>query len=149
MNQSFKFNEDAKYRVGGVYEPTHQFSLVHQTITIKPKRSFDVRLPNIWIKYKLPQVKTAEIYNSWITNQMQFWQNQLNFAIWCATTGCGVSKLDHLRNKDPMIRSVFRFHTYYQIRRILSEMECPLPSDQSFNEMNNIFNKGAFKKNLC
>ena len=148
MNQSFKFNEDAKYRVGGVYEPTHQFSLVHQTITIKPKRSFDVRLPNIWIKYKLPQVKTAEIYDNWIANQMQFWQNQLNFAIWCATTGCGVSKLDHLRNKDPMIRSVFRFHTYYQIRRILSEMECPLPSDQSFNEMNNIFNKGAFKR-IC
>ena len=88
------------------------------------------------------------MYDSWITNQMQFWQNQLNFAIWCATTGCGVSKLDHLRNKDPMIRSVFRFYTYYQIRRILSEMECPLPSDQSFNEMNNIFNKGAFKR-IC
>ena len=35
MNQSFKYNEDAKYRVGGVYEPSHQFSLVHQTITIK------------------------------------------------------------------------------------------------------------------
>ena len=148
MNKPFKFNEDAKYRVGGVYEPSHQFSLVHQTITIKPKRSFDVRLPNIWIKYKLPQVKKAEIYDNWIANQMQFWQNQLNFAIWCATTGCGVSKLDHLRNKDPMIRSVFRFHTYYQIRRILSEMECPLPSDQSFNEMNNIFNKGAFKR-IC
>ena len=148
MNKPFKFNQDAKYRVGGVYEPTHQFSLVHQTITIKPKRSFDVRLPNIWIKYKLPQVKTAEIYDNWIANQMQFWQNQLNFAIWCATSGCGVSKLDHLRNKDPMIRSVFRFHTYYQIRRILSEMECPLPSDQSFNEMNNIFNKGAFKR-IC
>ena len=148
MNQSFKFNEDAKYRVGGVYEPSHQFSLVHQTITIKKGKSFDVRLPNIWIKYKLPQVKTAEMYDNWIANQMQFWQNQLNFAIWCATTGCGVSKLDHLRNKDPMIRSVFRFHTYYQIRRILSEMECPLPSDQSFNEMNNIFNKGAFKR-IC
>ena len=148
MNQSFKFNEDAKYRVGGVYEPTHQFSLVHQTITIKPKRSFDVRLPNIWLSYKLPKVKSPEIYDNWIANQMQFWQNQLNFAIWCATTGCGVSKLDHLRNKDPMIRSVFRFHTYYQIRRILSEMGCPLPSDQSFNEMNNIFNKGAFKR-IC
>ena len=148
MNKPFKFNQDAKYRVGGVYEPTHQFSLVHQTITIKRGKSFDVRFPNIWIKYKLPQVKTAEIYEKWSTNQMQFWQNQLNFAIWCATTGCGVSKQDHLRNKDPMIRSVFRFHTYYQIRRILSEMECPLPSDQSFNEMNNIFNKSAFKR-IC
>ena len=148
MNQSFKFNEDAKYRVGGVYEPSHQFSLVHQTITIKPKRSFDVRLPNIWIKYKLPQVKTAEIYDNWIANQMQFWQNQLNFAIWCATTGCGVSKLDHLRNKDPMIRSVFRFHTYYQIRRILSEMECPLPTDQSWNPLNNGIDMSAFER-IC
>ena len=148
MNQSFKFNEDAKYRVGGVYEPTHQFSLVHQTITIKPKRSFDVRLPNIWIKYKLPLVKEAEIYNSWIANQMQFWQNQLNFAIWCATTGCGVSKLDHLRNKDPMIRSVFRFHTYYQIRRILSEMECPLPTHRSWNPLNNGIDINAFEQ-LC
>ena len=148
MNQSFMFNEDAKYRVGGVYEPTHQFSLVHQTITIKPKRSFDVRLPNIWVKYKLPQVKTAEIYDNWIANQMQFWQNQLNFAIWCATTGCGVSKLDHLRNKDPMIRSVFRFHTYYQIRRILSEMECPLPTDQSWNPLNNGIDINAFEQ-LC
>ena len=148
MNQSFKFNEDAKYRVGGVYEPTHQFSLVHQTITIKPKRSFDVRLPNIWIKYKLPLVKEAEIYNSWIANQMQFWQNQLNFAIWCSTTGCGVSKLDHLRNKDPMIRSVFRFHTYYQIRRILSEMECPLPTDQSWNPLNNGIDMSTFER-IC
>ena len=148
MNQSFKFNEDAKYRVGGVYEPTHQFSLVHQTITIKPKRSFDVRLPNIWIKYKLPKVKSPEIYDNWIANQMQFWQNQLNFAIWCATTGCGVSKLDHLRNKDPMIRSVFRFHTYYQIRRILSEMECPLPTDQSWNPLNNGIDMSAFER-IC
>ena len=148
MNQSFKFNEDAKYRVGGVYEPTHQFSLVHQTITIKPKRSFDVRLPNIWLSYKLPLVKEAEIYDNWIANQMQFWQNQLNFAIWCATTGCGVSKLDHLRNKDPMIRSVFRFHTYYQIRRILSEMECPLPTHRSWNPLNNGIDINAFEQ-LC
>ena len=148
MNQSFKFNEDAEYRVGGVYEPSHQFSLVHQTITIKKGKSFDVRLPNIWIKYKLPQVKTAEMYDNWIANQMQFWQNQLNFAIWCATTGCGVSKLDHLRNKDPMIRSVFRFHTYYQIRRILSEMECPLPTHRSWNPLNNGIDINAFEQ-LC
>ena len=31
---AFKYNQDAKYRVGGVNEPTHQFSLVNQTITV-------------------------------------------------------------------------------------------------------------------
>ena len=39
MNKSFKYNEDAKYRTGSVYEPTHQFSLVHQVITIKRGKS--------------------------------------------------------------------------------------------------------------
>ena len=152
MNKSFKYNEDAKYRTGGVYEPTHQFSLVHQVITIKTGikrgKSFDVRFPNIWLSYKLPLVKEAAIYDNWIANQMQLWQNQLNFAIWCATSGCGVSKLDHLKHKDPMIRSVFRFHTYYQIRRILSEMKCPLPTDQSWNPLNNGIDMRAFER-IC
>ena len=152
MNKSFKYNEDAKYRTGGVYEPTHQFSLVHQVITIKTGikrgKSFDVRFPNIWLSYKLPLVKEAAIYDNWIANQMQFWQNQLNFAIWCATSGCGVSKLDHLKHKDPMIRSVFRFHTYYQIRRILNEMKCPLPTDQSWNPLNNGIDMSAFER-IC
>ena len=47
MNKSFKFNDDAEYRTGGVYEPTHQFSLVYQMTTIKRGKSFDARLPNI------------------------------------------------------------------------------------------------------
>ena len=148
MNESFKYNEDAKYRTGGVYEPTHQLSLVHQVITIKRGKSFDVRFPNIWLSYKLPLVKEAAIYDNWVANQMQFWQNQLNFAIWCATSGCGVSKLDHLKHKDPMIRSVFRFHAYYQIRRILSEMKCPLPTDQSWNPLNNGIDTSAFER-IC
>ena len=79
---------------------------------------------------------------------MQFWQNQLNFAIWCATSGCGVSKLDHLKHKDPVIRSVFRFHAYYQIRRILSEMKCPLPTDDSWNAFNNGIDMSAFQR-IC
>ena len=149
MNKIFKFNEDAEYRVGGVYEPTHQFSLVHQMITIKRGKNFDVRFPNIWQSYKLSLVKEAEIYKTWMNNQMQFWQNQLNFAICCATPGCGVSKLDHLKHKDPMIRSVFRCHTYYQIRRILNEMKCPLPTDVSWNALNNGIDMNAFETNLC
>ena len=72
MNKSFKYNEDAQYRTGGVYKPTHQFSLVHQVITIKTGiktdikrgKSFDVRFPNIWLSYKLPLVKEAAIYDN-------------------------------------------------------------------------------------
>ena len=103
-------------RPGGVNEPINNFSLVEQDIQVRAigggSKSFHVRFPNVWDKYKLPKVTEKEVYEDWLSSQMQFWQNQLNFAVWCATTGCGVSK-EHLRHKDPMTRSVFRFHAYY------------------------------------
>ena len=138
-------------RPGGVNEPINNFSLVEQDIQVRAagigSKSFRVRFPNVWDKYKLPKVTEKEVYDNWLSSQMQFWQNQLNFAIWCATTGCGVSK-EHLRHKDPMTRSVFRFHAYYQIRRILSEMSCPLPTEDSWNPLNNGINMNAYER-IC
>jgi hypothetical protein len=145
---SFKYNQDAKYRTGGVYETTHQFSLVNQTIQVNKKHNFKERFPNIWTSYKLPKITDSKTYDDWLSNQMQFWQNQLNFAVWCSTAGCGVSKYDHLQHKDPMIRSVFRFHVYYQIRRILSELACPLPTEESFSPLNNGINMSAYER-IC
>lgn len=143
----FKFNEDAYIRPGGVFEPNHNFSLVNQNIFINKNDSFSVRFPNIWESYKLPQITDKEVYDKWLSNQMQFWQNQLNFAVWCATTASGISK-EHLTHRDPMIKSFFRFHAYYQIRRILSEMNCPLPNQRSFNPLNNDIDKNAFER-IC
>ena len=135
-------------RTGGVFEPTHNFSLVTQYIQVNKKGKFHVKFPNIWLSYKLPKVVEKETYDNWLSNQMQFWQNQLNFAVWCATSGCGVSKTIHLQHKNPMLRSVFRFHAYYQIRRILTEMSCPLPSENSFNPLNNGINMHAYDR-IC
>ena len=145
---TFKFDPDVKYRTGGVFETTHQFSLVNQSIQVNKHSSFKAKFPNIWTNYKLPKITDSKSYNNWISNPMQFWQNQLNFAVWCATTGCGVSKYNHLKHKDPMIRSVFRFHAYYQIRRILSEMQCPLPNENSWNALNNGIDMSAFER-IC
>ena len=144
---AFKYVQDT-YRTGGVYETTYQFSLVNQTIQVNKHNNFTVRFPNIWMNYKLPLVRDAEVYSDWLDNQMQFWQNQLNFAVWCATSGCGVSKYNHLKHKNPMMRSFFRFHAYYQIRRILSEMGCPLPTESSWNAFNNYINLSAFER-IC
>ena len=89
---SFKYNQNTSYRVGGVYNPTHQFSLVNQTIYINKQDKFNVSFQNIWADYKLPRITSEDTYDEWMSKPIQFWQNQLNFAIWCATTGCGVSK---------------------------------------------------------
>ena len=43
-----------------------------------------------------------------------------------------------------MIRSIYRFHVYYQIRRILKILEIPLPYENSFNPYNNSYNHEKF-----
>ena len=53
--------------------------------------------------------------------------------VFCASSACGVSA-EHLNAKQPMIRSIYRFHVYYHIRRILNRLKIPLPYENSFNK---------------
>ena len=43
-----------------------------------------------------------------------------------------------------MIRSIYRFHVYYHIRRILKILEIPLPYENSFNQYSNPYNHEKF-----
>ena len=43
-----------------------------------------------------------------------------------------------------MIRSIYRFHVYYHIRRILKILEIPLPFENSFNQYNNPYSHEKF-----
>ena len=63
--------------------------------------SFETQFTDVFEKYRLPYVSSDTLVQAWNSTPMQFWQNQLNFAVWCATTGCGVSVKDHLTANDP------------------------------------------------
>ena len=79
---------------------------------------------------------------------MCLWQTQLNFAVWCTSSACGVS-LAHLNyTKHPMIRSVYRFHVYYHVRRILKRLLTPLPHETGFNAADNPYTESEFFK-IC
>ena len=67
----------------------------------------------------------------------------MNFVVFRASSACGVS-VEHLNAKKPMIRSIYRFHVYYHIRRILKILEIPLPYENSFNQYNNPYNHEKF-----
>ena len=70
---------------------------------------------------------------------------QLNFMVFCTSSACGVS-VKHINAKKPMIRSIFCFHVYYHITRILKILEIPLPYENSFNKYNNPYNHEEFIK---
>ena len=78
---------------------------------------------------------------------MTFYQNQLNFAVWCVSSGCGVS-VEHLNTSQNLLLSVYKFHMCYQVRRILQQMSCPLPGESLFNTADNHINLIAYKK-IC
>ena len=79
-------------------------------------------------------------FKDWDHYKFTLCQLQLNFSVFCALSACGVS-VEHLNTKKPMIRSIYRFHVYYHIRRIL---EIPLPYENSFNQYNNPYNHDMF-----
>ena len=150
--KAFSYSSNAKYQPSGVYN-TKDLGIINQTIEVKQASDspsgFKVKFPQILAKYVLPYVKSDAIVQNWHERQMQFWQNQINFALWCATSGCGVSMQDHLTGTIPLFaRSLFLFHVYYQTRRILFEMKVALPTDDSWNAFDNSYDKKAYER-IC
>ena len=149
-SKAFKFNSSIKY-IPGVQQdnPTKTFDPIAGTIEVGAGTSgFKTKYQNVFDKYEMPWVKSNGMVHAWNSKPMQFWQNQLNFAVWCATTGCGVSLQDHLFAEDPQIRSLYRFHFYYQTRRLLDELQVPLPDDQAWKALDNTYDQRAYER-LC
>ena len=87
---------------------------------------------------------------------MSFSPQQLNFALWCATTGYGISR-DILFSSDssldlsPQMTLFYLFHVYFTVRRVLYEMGgiqgmSALPDDPTFNQKDNHYDIEAYKR---
>ena len=146
MDRIYRYNSDASYKPnGGTYlQQIGSKDLYIQNITVsehdKHSESFQVKFPNIFTNYPLSAVRVEDQkFKDWDHYKFTIWQSQLNFAVFCASSACGVS-VEHLNAKEPMIRSIYRFHVYYHIRRILKILEIPLPYENSFNQFNNPYN---------
>ena len=146
MDRIYKYNPDASYKPnGGRYlQLITAQDLYIQNITVsehdKHSESFQIKFPNVFTNYLLGAVRVEDQkFKDWDHYKFTIWQSQLNFAVFCASSACGVS-VEHLNAKEPMIRSIYRFHVYYHIRRILKILEIPLPYENSFNQFNNPYN---------
>ena len=150
MDRIYKYNSDASYKPnGGTYlQLITAKDLYIQNVTVAKhdghSDSFQVKFPNVFTNYPLGAVRVEDQkFKDWDHYKFTIWQSQLNFAVFCASSACGVS-VEHLNAKEPMIRSIYRFHVYYHIRRILKILEIPLPYENSFNQYNNPYNHEKF-----
>ena len=155
MDRIYKYNQDASYKPnGGTYlQLITAKDLYIQNITVAEhdnghSDSFQAKFPNIFTHYPNGAVRVEDQrFKDWDHYKFTLWQSQLNFAVFCASSACGVS-VELLNAKKPMIRSIYRFHAYYHIRRILNRLEISLPCENSFNKYNNPYNHEKFKK-IC
>ena len=126
-------------------------------IYVTPDQYFTTKFREIFQKTKLTHHSGKES-KTWLAGpNMRYWPQQLNFAVWCATTGCGISREIFDDNSaiplPPNVRAFYKFHIYFTIRRILFQMGgiqsiSALPGDPTFNQFNNKYDVASYKR-IC
>ena len=132
-------------------------ALVQQEIYVTPRDKFKIKFRDIFTDTVISHRSSAES-RRWLAGpNFEYYPQQLNFAFFCATTGCGVSQRilfeDKMRNGKndltdselnlpPQVRSFFWFHVYFTVRRILFELggvqnSLALPGDSAFSQTEN------------
>ncbi len=156
IDRAFRYNASARYKPGfqQYYDQSiksNEFTsklysdLVNPKVFVSQTAYFQTKYLDVWKNGYQIYFDTEQRANDWETSNFSWYQNQINFAVWLATTGCGISISDHLMQPDSLSRSVFLFHVYYQIRRILFRLKCPLPTYPNFNQYNNSYDKNEYE----
>ena len=85
-----------------------------------PDKFFITKFRGIFQQTRLKHTTSAEA-KTWLrAPNMKYWTQQLNFAVFCATQGCGISReiFDSDFSLALQIRAFYQFHVYFTIRRV-------------------------------
>ena len=143
-------------------------ALVQQEIYVTPSEKFKIKFRDIFTDTVITHRSSHES-RRWLAGpNFEYWPQTLNFAFFCATTGCGVSRRilfeDKMRDGKndltdseaklpPQVRRFFWFHVYFTVRRILFELggpqnSLPLPGDTAFSQTENKYDIPSFE-HIC
>ena len=79
---------------------------------------------DIFQQTRLTHRSSAEA-KTWLRGpNIKYWTQQVNFAMFCATQGCGISReiFDEGRSLTPQIRAFYQFHVYFTVRQVLYQL---------------------------
>ena len=154
----YHYNPNVKYRAGNQTDENGHTNddkmafdlqnLVHPNVYTSSNTYFKTSYRDIiqQIEISIPLIEV--FYNEFIFGPKKYYQNQLSFALWLSTTGCGISKEMLLSQTEPLQQSILIFHAYYQTRRFLKRMKVPLPNEPFFNQENNYYDPSAYES-IC
>ena len=67
------------------------FNFSNLEIFVTPADYFKMKFRDVFTDTKLTHHSAKESHKWLNSPDMKYWPQQLNFAVWCATTGCGIS----------------------------------------------------------
>ena len=119
-----------------------------------PDKSFIIKFRDIFKQTRLKH--TSAEAKTWLRSpNMKYWMQQLNFVVFCATQGCGIShEIFHSGvSLTPQKRAFYQFHMYFTVRQILYQLGgiqniSALPGDPTFNQFNNHYDVASYKR-IC
>ena len=162
------FNSETRDRESGEATGALKDTLVQQEIYVTPSDKFKIKFRDIFSDTMICHRSSHES-RRWLAGpNFEYYPQQLNFAFYCATTGCGVSRRilfeDKMRDGKndltdselilpPQVRSFFWFHVYFTVRRILFELggvqnSLALSGDSAFNQTENKYDIPSFER-IC
>ena len=111
-------------------------------VVVSARDTFPARFLYIFVDYPLGEMKIGnKSWTNWNKAPLRLWQTQLNFAVFCASSACGVGSEGLNYKKHSPVRALYRFYVYYHVRRILKRLQVPLPHEASFNAADNPYTK--------
>jgi len=124
-------------------------------IDMTPDTFFMTQFREIFQQTKLRHNSAAES-KRWLGGpHMSYWPQQLNFAVFCATQGCGISReiFDSGLALPPQIKAFYKFPIYFTVRRILYQLAgiqsiSTLPGNPTFNKSDNHSDVASYKR-IC
>ena len=154
----YHYNPNVKYRAGNQTDENGHTNddkmafdlqnIVHPNVYTSSNTYFKTSYRDITQQVEISIPLIEVFYNEFIFGPKKYYQNQLSFALWLSTTGCGISKEMLLSQTEPLQQSILIFHAYYQTRRFLKRMKVPLPNEPFFNQENNYYDPSAYES-IC
>ena len=108
--RAYSFKSSATYRAGAISKrsrrlwPARRLWLMTNEVTFRPLSQTSSATIKTPLSLEIDMGNKA--WDNWQHAPMTCWQCHLNFGLWCATAGCGVSADDHLQAKDPLLASM-------------------------------------------
>ena len=117
----FRYNPKANYQPnGGRYLQILSGKDLYKQMIVVSAKTRDTFPANVFVDYPLGQMHVGDkSWMNWNQAPLKLWQTQLNYQVFYALSACGVSSAHLNYTKHPMIRSVYHFHVYYHVRRVL------------------------------